>query len=71
MPYHFASGENPFEPDTNAKRGLAYLVNAMQAQNNDARLALASYNGGIAGASRPESQWASETQRYAYMDKVS
>jgi soluble lytic murein transglycosylase-like protein len=66
MPYHFASGENPFDPNTNAQRGLTYLVSALQAVGEDARLALAGYNGGIAGASRPDSQWPAETQRYAY-----
>lgn len=66
MPYHFKSNEDPFDPDTNANRGMAYLQKAIQAQNEDSRLALASYNGGINGASRPESQWAAETQRYAY-----
>jgi len=29
-------------------------------------LGFAGYNGGITGASRPESQWAKETQRYVY-----
>ena len=66
MPYHFAAGEDPFDPATNAARGMAYLANALTARNSDARLALASYNGGITGASRPESQWAAETQRYAH-----
>jgi soluble lytic murein transglycosylase-like protein len=65
MPYHFATGEDPLHPGTNAKRGLAYLARALAARDNDARLALASYNGGITGASRPESQWANETKRYA------
>jgi soluble lytic murein transglycosylase-like protein len=66
MPFHFAAGENMFDPQINAKRGVAYLQKAFQAREGDARLALASYNGGISGASRPESQWANETQRYAY-----
>jgi soluble lytic murein transglycosylase-like protein len=66
MPFHFSASENPFDPATNATRGMAYLVKALAARNSDARLALASYNGGISGASRPESQWAAETQRYAY-----
>lgn len=66
MPYHFKSNEDPFDPETNAKRGIAYLLNALQARDGDARLALASYNGGIYGASRPEEQWPSETQRYTY-----
>lgn len=66
MPFHFKAGEDPYDPDTNALRGMAYLAQALTARNGDARLALASYNGGIAGASRPESQWAAETIRYAY-----
>jgi soluble lytic murein transglycosylase-like protein len=66
MPYHFSTGEDPFDPQTNATRGMAYLDQALDARQGDARLAMASYNGGITGASRPESQWAAETQRYAY-----
>lgn len=66
MPFHFKAGEDPYDPNTNALRGMAYLTQALTARNGDARLALASYNGGIAGASRPETQWAAETIRYAY-----
>jgi len=66
MPYHFKSGENPFKPATNALRGLDYLRRALDARDGAPRLGLAGYNGGITGASRPESQWANETQRYVY-----
>jgi soluble lytic murein transglycosylase-like protein len=66
MPYHFESGEDPYKPATNARRGLNYLKQALDARSGVARLGLAGYNGGIAGAQRPESQWASETQRYVY-----
>jgi soluble lytic murein transglycosylase-like protein len=66
MPYHFDSGEDPYKPATNARRGLNYLKQALDARSGVARLGLAGYNGGIAGAQRPESQWASETQRYVY-----
>ena len=66
MPYHFASGDDPYSPDTNAARGLAYLKRSLEAANGDARLALAGYNGGIGVIGRPESSWAGETQRYAY-----
>ena len=66
MPYHFASGDNPYSPDTNALRGLAYLKRSMKAANGDARLALAGYNGGIGVIGRSELNWAAETQRYAY-----
>ncbi len=66
MPYHFSEGENPYKPDTNAYRGLSHLNNALEARGGDIRLALAGYNGGIAGASRPENDWPAEMLRYVY-----
>ncbi|RMF48749.1 MAG: hypothetical protein D6755_03285 [Anaerolineae bacterium] len=66
MPYHFQAGEDPFAPEINAQRGLAYLHRALEAFSHDARLALAGYNGGIGGVSRGEANWAAETVRYAY-----
>lgn len=66
MPYHFASDEDSYEPDTNALRGLGYLARSLEAFDGDAPMALAGYNGGINGASRPPSQWATETLRYKY-----
>ena len=66
MPFHFAVGEDPYDPDTNALRGLAYLKRSLDAANGDPRLALAGYNGGIGVISRPEFNWPGETQRYAY-----
>ncbi len=66
MPFHFKSGENPYDPDINALRGMGYLRRALDAFGQEARLALAGYNGGIGGASRPESLWAAETVRYVY-----
>jgi hypothetical protein len=66
MPFHFASGEDPYNPDTNAARGMAYLKRSLEAANGDIRLALAGYNGGIGVIGRSESSWAAETQRYAY-----
>ncbi len=66
MPYHFSSGEDPYSPDTNAARGLAYLKRSLQAANGNVRLALAGYNGGIGVIGRSELSWAAETQRYAY-----
>ncbi len=66
MPYHFAAGEDPYDPDTNARRGLDYLRRALQAAGGDARLALAGYNGGIGVIGRPEGGWSLQTQRYAY-----
>lgn len=66
MPFHFVSNEDGFDPQTNAKRGLSYLNEALNKLNGDARLALAGYNSGIGGASRPESDWPAETLRYVY-----
>jgi soluble lytic murein transglycosylase-like protein len=66
MPYHFAEGENPYDPDVNALRGLDYLARSLAAAQNAPGLALAGYNGGIGVIPLPESQWAAETRRYMY-----
>jgi hypothetical protein len=65
MPYHFTSDEMPYKPNTNAKRGLAYLRRALD-EYHSVRLAFAGYNGGISIAGGPESYWKSETVRYVY-----
>ncbi len=64
MPFHFASGENPFDPDTNARRGMGYLRQALQRSGGDVRLALAGYNGGLGVIGRAEGFWPAETRRY-------
>jgi soluble lytic murein transglycosylase-like protein len=66
MPYHFYAMDNPYDPDTNALRGMAYLKRSLEAAQGDIRLTLAGYNGGISVISRAESAWAEETQRYVY-----
>lgn len=66
MPYHFQSGEDPYAPDVNALRAMAYLKRALAASHNDVRLALAGYNGGISIISKPEWFWPDESSRYAY-----
>ncbi|MEW6092929.1 MAG: transglycosylase SLT domain-containing protein [Chloroflexota bacterium] len=66
MPYHFTADENPYDPDTNAYRGMDYLRRSLEAAGGDPRLALAGYNGGIGVISRSESTWAEQTVRYAY-----
>lgn len=66
MPYHFADGENHFDPHTNAQRGLNYLSQSLDAFSENASMALAGYNGGINGASQPQSHWAQETIDYQY-----
>jgi soluble lytic murein transglycosylase-like protein len=64
MPFHFTLGENPYDPETNALRGMNYLARSLQAGGGNARLALAGYNGGIGVISRSEWAWPSETKRY-------
>ncbi|MBT3390921.1 MAG: transglycosylase SLT domain-containing protein [Chloroflexi bacterium] len=66
MPYHFSLGEDTYDPETNAFRGLAHLKNALDTRGGDERLALAGYNGGIMGTMRPEYFWPAETIRYVY-----
>ena len=64
MPFHFHITDNPFNPDTNALRGLDYLSRSLETAGGNARLALAGYNGGIGVISRGEGTWPSETHRY-------
>ena len=77
MPFHFHTTDNPYNPNTNALRGLNYLAHSLEAANGDARLAMAGYNGGISVIHRAEWSWPAETQRYVklgapiYQDTVS
>ena len=66
MPFHFQFGENPYNPETNALRGLNYLSNSLTTAHGNVRLALAGYNGGIGVIARGEWTWAAETIRYVY-----
>ena len=66
MPFHFTAGENAYDPQTNARRGLSYLQRSLEAHAGETSLALAGYNGGINGSKRPESSWSAETIRYTY-----
>ncbi len=64
MPFHFRYGENGFNVETNALRGLEYLARSLQTADGDPRLALAGYNGGIGVVNRGEWSWHAETARY-------
>ena len=64
MPFHFHITDNPFNPDTNASRGLDYLARSLETAGGNTRLAMAGYNGGLGVISRGEWTWAAETQRY-------
>ena len=64
MPFHFHRGENGFNPETNALRGMNYLSRSLSTGGGSPRLALAGYNGGIGVISRSEWAWPAETKRY-------
>ncbi len=64
MPYHFSPEENPLDPETNARRGLAYLARAFELSDGQMDLTLAGYNGGLGVIQRDASLWSAETQRY-------
>ncbi len=64
MPFHFHATDDPYNPNTNAARGLDYLVRSLATANGDARLAMAGYNGGIGVIPRAEWTWSAQTKRY-------
>jgi len=66
MPFHFHASDSPYNPDTNALRGLGYLVRSLSAANGNTRLAMAGYNGGISVISKSEYLWSAQTKRYVY-----
>ncbi len=66
MPFHFASGEDGFDPQVNATRGLSYLQLGLERGGGQTELALAGYNGGHSRIGQAPELWPSETQRYVY-----
>jgi soluble lytic murein transglycosylase-like protein len=66
MPFHFEAGETMTEPETNARRGLAYLAQSLIKSGGDVTLALAGYNGGHGVISWDPADWPAETRRYVY-----
>ncbi|GAB1422060.1 hypothetical protein MASR2M15_22670 [Anaerolineales bacterium] len=64
MPFHFAQGENPHDPDTNAYRSATVLQSCSEFAAGDVGLTLACYNGGPSVVYRPFHEWPDETQRY-------
>jgi soluble lytic murein transglycosylase-like protein len=65
MPHHFKNREDPYDPDTNAYRGLSWLQQTLRSGGSTA-MALASYNAGIARAKNPHLDWPAETRRYVF-----
>jgi soluble lytic murein transglycosylase-like protein len=66
MPDHFAVTDDPYDPDTNALRGLAYLRRVFDSSNHDITWSLAAYNGGPGLIGLNEWTWPAETIRYVY-----
>lgn len=66
MPFHFASADNPFDPDTNALRGLMYLQRVFEVAGHNVSWSLAAYNGGPSLIGLNEWMWPAETVRYVY-----
>ena len=64
MPFHFAEAENMLDPDTNARRGSAFLNQCHQAADGVIGLTLACYNGGASVLSQPRESWSRETRSY-------
>ena len=64
MPFHFQAGEDGYDPDTNALRGMNYLAERLIQTNGEIGHAFAGYNGGHVAASGNWNSWAHETQRY-------
>lgn len=64
MPFHFETGEDMFDPDTNAARGLSFYTYVLGLTDGDVGLAFAGYNGGPGAALSSWSNWLPETQRY-------
>lgn len=65
MPFHFQPGENAFDPNMNAFRGMSFLATLVN-QFGEAGLAFAGYNGGPGNAVKSYEYWPAEMQRYYY-----
>lgn len=64
MPFHFGAGEDMLDPETNARRGGAFLKYCQGATGGVIGLSLACYNGGPSVISLPRERWSKETQAY-------
>jgi soluble lytic murein transglycosylase-like protein len=66
MPFHFSTGEDGFDPEVNAARGLRYLRLGLERGGGLPELALAGYNGGHSRIGQAAELWPAETRRYVY-----
>lgn len=76
MPFHFAEGESMLDPETNARRGIGYLLGSLRRADGHIGLALAGYNGGWGVIPLGWGKWAQQTRNYyiwgsqIYMDAL-
>jgi hypothetical protein len=76
MPFHFTEGEAMLDPDTNARRGINYLLGGLQLADGHIGLAMAGYNGGWGVIEWGWAGWVRETRLYyiwgseIYMDAL-
>jgi len=63
---NFGPEDNAFEPETNARVGLALFAQALAGANGDSGLAYAAYNGGPSIFYTSPTEWPRETQDYQY-----
>ncbi|GAB4467544.1 MAG: hypothetical protein Kow00124_00570 [Anaerolineae bacterium] len=66
MPFHFEEGEDAYQPDTNARRGIQFFAEMLAAANGDVGLAFAAYNGGQGVLYSSPAEWPDETQYYQF-----
>lgn len=66
MPFHFTEGEVMQDIDTNANRGLNYLVEGLRLSEGHVGMALAGYNGGHGMILWGSARWVDEVWRYHY-----
>ncbi|MBN1284212.1 MAG: transglycosylase SLT domain-containing protein [Anaerolineae bacterium] len=64
MPYHFAEGEDPFNPETNAARGLGVFADCLDRAGGDFGRAMVCYNGGPLALEQTYDEWPQEVRDY-------
>ncbi len=64
MPYHFAPGEDAYDPETNALRGVGVLRDCLDRAGSDVGRAMACYNGGPGTIGLAYEAWSQETRDY-------